>query len=366
MMAATIKDLLQKGALVFGATLFALVLAETFAWFAPDQLVPRRVKDLRDELERKRNAESFITEDRDLLFKIKPNQNFLVHHPDYTMRVVTHLNLPEIGFRGGILGGPAWGAAVGDSFTFAQGVDDQSMWTSLLSRSLGKEVINFGVPAQGPAQYTRILKRYALPMRPQIVFYGFYFNDLDSAVRFHRTRRGIPVSRYLRNYSVVYNLFQGGDRSNDQQTVFFKANGVEFDLQAEGLRRNLERQNEKFDDRWDAVSQEIDEAIKASNAVGVTFVLLYFPSRWEVYWEQIQRQLNFPKSLDIDRLHRRVLEYCGVKKINCLDLTPALKQEADQRKQLYFRTDGHWNQEGNRVVAEAIRAFIAAKGFANL
>lgn len=353
------KKIVQNLCLFLFAVFFTVLVVEGFAWFAPDAVLPSRLRDLRDQLDRNLNAESFMAPDRELIFKIKPNQNFLVKHPDYQMRVVTHLNLPEIGFRGGSLGGPAWAVAVGDSFTFGHGVNHQEIWTSVLAKALGKDVINMGVPAQGPSQYTRIFKRYGLPLKPRVAFYGFYFNDLDSAVRFRRNRRGIPVRRYLRDYSIVYNLLGGAKQVRDQQPVFFKAEGIELTLEPVGLRRELERQAEKFDERWAAVSHEVDEAIKTSQEAGVKFVLLYFPSRWEVHWEHIKGQLNFPEHLDMDRLHRKVLEYCGTKNLLCLDLTPALKREARQNKQLYFRTDGHWNVEGNRVVAEAIAEFVA-------
>ena len=154
---------------------------------------------------------------RDLLFKIKPNVDLVVKHPDFTMRVVTHVNLPDIGFRGGIIGGAPWAVAVGDSFTFGQGVDHEETWTSLLAGAIGKDVINLGVPAQGPVQYTRILKRYGLAMAPRVVFYGLYFNDLDSAVRFRRLSGQIfPVRRYLREYSMIYNLVLGARGQSDQ------------------------------------------------------------------------------------------------------------------------------------------------------
>lgn len=352
------KRIVQNFCLVLFTVVFTVLLVEGFAWFAPGTVLPARLRDLRDQLDRNLNAESFMATDRELIFKIKPNQNFLVKHPDYQMRVVTHLNLPDIGFRGGSVGGPPWAVAVGDSFTFGQGVNHEALWTTVLAKALGKDVINMGVPAQGPSQYTRIFKRYGLPLKPRVVFYGFYFNDLDSAVRFRRNQRGIPVSRYLRDYSIVYNLLGGAKRVKDQQPVFFKAEGVELALEPVGLRRELERQVEKFAERWAAVSHEIEEAIKASQEAGVKFVLVYFPSRWEVHWEQIKTQLNFPSNLDMDRLHRKVLEYCGSKAITCFDLSPALKREAGQNKQLYFRTDGHWNAAGNRVVADAIAEFV--------
>ena len=314
-------------------------------------------------MERSRHSDSFFIPDSELLFKIPPNTDFVVKHPDYTIRIKTNLNLRDIGFRGGILGGPPWGVAVGDSFTFGHGVEHEETWTSLLAKSLGREVINFGIPAQGPAQYTRVLKRYAIPMRPRVAFYGFYFNDLDSAARFRRMKRQfIPVGRYLRYYSYIYNLI-GQSRSSPQpEPALVKADSGEMSLDPEGLRRNLERQNRNFDDRWTLTAREVDDAIKTSKEAGVVFMLFYFPSRWEVYWDRLKKQTGLPDSLDIDRLRRTVVQYCETKKILCLDLTPSLKREASHGKQLYFPIDGHWNKEGNRVVAEAIREFLVARG----
>jgi hypothetical protein len=91
---------------------------------------------------------------------------------------------------------------------------------------------------------------------------------------------------------------------------------------------------------------------------------LYLPSRWEVYWESIKAQNHLPDRLDIDRLRRTVVEYCGARGLPCADLTAALKREAQTGKQLYFRTDGHWNKEGNRIVAESLQKFLSEKGIA--
>jgi hypothetical protein len=53
--------------------------------------------------------------------------------------------------------------------------------------------------------------------------------------------------------------------------------------------------------------------------------------------------------------------HCDEQKILCLDLTESLKRKANQGEKLYFRIDGHWNKEGNRVVAEEIRKYLLAK-----
>ncbi len=356
------KEIIQKVCLVFIGLAVALLSFEGFAWLAPRPWLPAPLRELGEAMERNRRSDTFFIPDSELLFKIPPNTDFIVKHPDYTVRFKTNLNLSDIGFRGGILGGPVWGVAVGDSFTFGQGVEHDETWASLLAKSVGREVINFGIPAQGPVQYTRVLKRYALPMRPRVAFYGFYFNDLDSAARFRRLNRQFPVSRYLRYYSYSYNLIGQSTSSPKPQPALVKADTGEMSLDAEGLRRTLERQNRTFDDRWALTAHEVDDAIEASKAAGVVFILFYFPSRWEIYWDLIKKQNNLPDSLDIDRLRRTVVHYCETKKILCLDLTPSLKREASQGKRLYFPIDGHWNREGNRVVAEAIREFLAGKG----
>jgi lysophospholipase L1-like esterase len=360
-----VKELARNlGLVLFGVTV-SLLLFEAFAWFMPRPWLPVRLRELGETMERNRRADSFLIPDKELLFKIAANTDFIVKHPDYTFRLKTNLNLGGIGFRGGILGGPPWGVAVGDSFTFGQGVEHEETWSSRLATTLGREVVNFGIPAQGPAQYTRVLKRYALPLRPRVAFYGVYFNDLDSAARFRRMKsRLIPVSRYLRNFSYTYNLFRGIQRAPAIQPVFVQTAGSEFDLSSEGLRSNLERQKRNFDERWQLMLREIEEGRRASAEAQVAFVLFYFPSRWEVHWDVIKKQVNWPANLDIDRFRRAVVQYCTTEKISCLDLTPALKQAASQGRQLYFRLDGHWNREGNRVVAEAIREYLVATGMA--
>ena len=359
------KQIVQKLVLACGAILFALGLCEGLIWLAPQKLLPPRLQELSKRMALYRSTDGMFIADSELLFKIRPNYDAVVDHPDYHVRVKTHLNLDGIGFRGGSLGGPAWAVAVGDSFTFGVGVEQEDTWVYLLAKALGREIANLAIPAQGPAQYTRVLKHYGLAMRPKVVFYGFYFNDLDAANRFYRMKRTLfPVSRYLRQYSVLYNLVTESRTSaaTDQPPTAPDKPSVSADDGAELIRRTLERQNRNFEQRWQVTVKELDEALRASRAVKIELVLLYLPSRWEVHWESIKARNRLPDSLDIDRLRRTVVEYCGARKIACFDLTPVLKHEARQGTELYFPIDGHWNKQGNRIVAQALQKFLTAKG----
>jgi lysophospholipase L1-like esterase len=360
-----VKQILQKIALAGAGILFALVLCESLIWLLPPSLQPLRLRELTKRMELYRSTDSMYVADSELLFKIRPHVDTIADHPDYHVRIKTNLNLDGIGFRGGSLGGPAWAAAVGDSFTFGVGVDQEDTWVYRLAKALGKEIINLGIPAQGPPQYTRVLKHYALPLHLRVVFYCFYYNDLNAANRFYRMKRTwIPVSRHLRQYSVIYNLVSENRSAGAPVAEQADAEGAELNINPEDVRRSLARQDRNFAQHWKLTVKEIEDAINASQQAGVQMIMLYLPSRWEVYWEQLQAQHHLPSTLDIDRLRRTVVEYCGNHKIPCFDLTPALKREAQQGKQLYFRIDGHWNKEGNRIVAEALQKFLTEKGLA--
>jgi hypothetical protein len=375
-----VKQIAQRIALALGGITFALVLCEVLIWVMPQALLPARLQELIQRMALYRSTEGMFIPDSELLFKIRPNYDTIVDHPDYHVRVKTHLNLDGIGFRGGSLGGPAWAVAIGDSFTFGVGVEHKETWVARLARASGREIVNLAIPAQGPAQYTRVLKRYGLGLRPKVVLYGFYFNDLDATNRFYRMKRNVlPVRRYLRQYSVLYNLITESRAATADARVPAAGDGAEQisgrapvrqaapappDDGAAQIRRTLERQNRNFERRWRLTVKEIDDAIYASQGAGVELIMLYLPSRWEIHWEAIKARNQLPDGLDIDRLRRTVVEYCGARRIAFLDLTPVLKEEARKGAKLYFPNDGHWNKEGNRIVAEALQKFFSAGGLA--
>jgi hypothetical protein len=377
-----VKQVLQKVALALGGIVFALALCEGLVWLTPSKLLPPRLREVSERLALYRSTDGMFIDDAELLFKIRPHYDAMVAHPDYHVRVKTNLNLDGIGFRGGSVGGAAWAVAVGDSFTFGVGVEQEDTWVYRLAKSLDREVVNLAIPAQGPPQYTRVLKRYALPLRPKVVFYGFYFNDLDTANRFYRMQRRVfPVSRYLRQYSVLYNLINDS-RAAGAGAAMPPAGAATHSVDAVGpaaptaapvnapndnvplIRRILERQQGNFERRWRWTVKELDDALQACREAQIEMVMLYLPSRWEVYWESIKARHQLPDSLDIDRLRRAVVDYCGARKIACVDLTAALKEEAQRGKELYFPIDGHWNKDGNRIVAEALQSYSRAKGLA--
>ncbi|HEY7165487.1 MAG TPA: hypothetical protein VIB79_13055 [Candidatus Binatia bacterium] len=359
------RETLQNLALVLFGILLVCLVFEAFPRIAPKRFVPPGVRDLGDAMERNRQAEDFFTADSELGFKVPPNTDFVVKHPDYTIRIKTHLNLKDAGFRGGILGGPAWGVAVGDSFTFGMGVEHEETWSGLLAKYFQRDILNLGIPAQAPPQYTRVLKRYGLPMKPRIVFYGVYFNDLEPASNVSlESGEAVPFVRYLRDYSYAFNLIRQSRLMSAAPLALAHTDNAEMSVDAAGLRRMLEDQNTHFDERWTGVARQIDDAVTASQNAGAQIVVLYLPSRWEVYWDSLKASNQFSDSMDVSQLRKALAQHCETHQLACLDLVSPLKTAANKGRHVYLPIDGHWTREGNQIVAEAIQSYLVRNGFA--
>jgi hypothetical protein len=68
--------------------------------------------------------------------------------------------------------------ALGDSFTFGEGVPDDATWPAQLEGMLpNTEVVNLGMPAYAHDQMYFALRDDGMPLQPDAVILGFYPND---------------------------------------------------------------------------------------------------------------------------------------------------------------------------------------------
>jgi SGNH hydrolase-like domain, acetyltransferase AlgX len=121
--------------------------------------------------------------------------------------------------------------------------------------------------------------------------------------------------------------------------------------------------SKRFPQGWPLTRQQIETAYSESQKSTATFVLLYFPSKEEVYWKAIKKKSKSLEPLDdrIDQLRKTAMEFCYSRKLFCIDLTPALKARAEQGEKVYFSNDSHWNDASNRIVADEIYKQLVEK-----
>ena len=81
---------------------------------------------------------------------------------------------------------------IGDSFLEAGIVAQDATVSSLLEDRLRVPVSNLGMTMYGPQQELAALRRYGLPLRPQVVlWFLFEGNDFRDAVRYERRRSSV-------------------------------------------------------------------------------------------------------------------------------------------------------------------------------
>lgn len=86
----------------------------------------------------------------------------------------SRIHTDRSGFRAAEPGGatPADAiVAIGDSWTFGYAVNYEDTYPAQLAESLGRPVVNMGVPAYGSAQMVLLFERYVRELRPKIVIY---------------------------------------------------------------------------------------------------------------------------------------------------------------------------------------------------
>jgi len=360
-----IKNLLQRSALILFGIVAALLTFEFTARMLPVELLPPSLNSIVVEMEDRAHSTDPYLPDPKLWYVIRPGTDFVLQLPDSNFRIKTNLNFAGAGFRGGTVGGPAWGVAVGDSFTFGLGVDQETTWIAQLTKLSQREIVNLGVPGWGPQQYTRTLEQYGIPLHPKIVFYCLYSNDIGNALVFAKNDghfNKFSFREFMRLHSVTFNLFRGLRRAKKLiQDLDLGEIGFKFSKQ--NLKDRIIADSERFPRGWPLTRREIEIAYQESQRSHAIFVLLYFPSKEEVYWKAIKEKERSFESFDdlTDQLRKTTLDFCQSSGLLCIDLTPALKKRANQREVVYFPVNNHWNGSGNRIVAEEIYRFLVAK-----
>jgi len=118
------------------------------------------------------------------------------------------------------------------------------------------------------------------------------------------------------------------------------------------------------------VYQDMDEMLtgmhQAVTTEGATFLVVLFPVRIQVAqkdWDLLARFYALdPDQFDLQKPNRHVLALCERQGIECLDSLPALRQWYGTHGEPVYRTRGdmHFNEIGQRVVAEHLAAYVRA------
>lgn len=123
-----------------------------------------------------RMDEGFILYDERLGWKLAPGWEGQHEHHDFSVRY----GVNSLGLRGEALNFARPGSLMflGDSFTFGLGVNDEEVFTRILSEKTGRNVLNAGVPGYANDQQLMLLETLTDYRPAEVVWMVYLGNDL--------------------------------------------------------------------------------------------------------------------------------------------------------------------------------------------
>lgn len=263
----------------------------------------------------------------------------------------------------------------GDSFTWGYGVNEEDRFADIFGEELNSfsdkdyEIINLGTTGYGTDQQYLLLREEGLKYNPDVVVF-VYHNDVGDVGR--KTAYSYPKPFFiiendelkLTNVPVP---IRGGNwteipETEDSKNFVFKLDSsLRFFKTYDFLRTKLIYLKifEKFrgsvididtQETLSVIEKIILESRNLCNKNDVSFVVILIPDKSQVF--------GHANTIEIDTLDD-FLEKNSISKINLL---PELKQISKNEKDIYFDIDGHFSENGNRIVGELLlRKFTQEK-----
>ncbi len=262
--------------------------------------------------------------------------------------------------------------AIGDSFTFGVGAEQDETWPAVLEERLDgpapgtAEVLNAGVQGWGLAEYWIWLDKYGAAYQPDWVILGVHRSDWMTAFRglVSLDEAGV-LTAHPRAESGVGRLKQITARIPFYETLVewsVLANYAKTALSQRmrgGSTSNLEGSDqrseaERFDDGW-AVNQALLRASEArANDVGARVALIFIPTYEYVMGDDASDSAE-------PRFQAALSAYAAEHGTPFVDMTPRFQAAIAAGaavEDLYFLGDGHSTPEGYRLIAQAAHELV--------
>jgi lysophospholipase L1-like esterase len=259
--------------------------------------------------------------------------------------------------------------AVGDSWVFSYGVDDDEAWPRLVGDGLpGIRVMNLGLSGLGPEQYTRVYQRFGVPLHPKLLLYGLFpGNDLIDTGDFARWLEAGSPGNYntwrtadrmprldLPIIGASYLALLVGESWKNRHARFGSRTVTWQDGHHLRLAGNLYSRDAEHahpgDPEFDGALAALERARALAAAQGTRVLVLLFPTKEEVYLPLLGDSVPKPVAPFAAELDRRGVEY--------IDFTGSFAAQARAGRSIYFEVDPHPNREGYRLIADSVTAYL--------
>lgn len=321
--------------------------------------------------------------DEELSYRIKPNVDLIFKSEEARVHIKTN----SLGFRDN-----EWELTseknkilvLGDSFSFANQVDQDRVYTELWQKEIDVPVINTGVCAYSPVHEYQMLKR--LNQRHKglkinaVVQQFFIGNDLIiNKIRPEPTTNGVlgmtkkrSLGTWLKRNSLLLRELARFAFVNENIQKILIGSGLLKNTIVDGGVGQLKifhkeywstPDGQKHFDFLKKVFQDIKDEVDSHNQ---KLLLLIIPTKYQLSgkdfkwamasYEGLMMNKGFESS-KADRHYpneilKKILEELDIKYVDCLSSFSEVKK--NEGIDLYFKRDPHMNENGHRLVADIL------------
>ncbi len=217
----------------------------------------------------------------------------------------------------------------GDSFTLGWGVEEGRTFTRILEKKAQErcgpniDFINAGIGNYNTEQITAALLLDGLRYSPDLILYGFYWNDAESAQ--------IEPTDYMSRHSYLYAFW----RKIWVRLVRYRIGENAYVGHYEGF---LEGSN------WDSYTRKLDSLISAAHSGKVPLEVVLLP------------ELRSKDDRQIQAMYQKVTKYFQTRGVPTLNLFGRLKRQ-NYHDYWVADDDPHPNSLANAEIAEKIFSF---------
>ncbi|MEO0618385.1 MAG: SGNH/GDSL hydrolase family protein [Pseudomonadota bacterium] len=313
-----------------------------------------------------------------------PNTRATFRHPDGRTSTVTinqhGWNSTKPYYRLSPPPGRVRVAVVGDSYVHGAFIDTRDGFPELLETKLNErglqsvEVLRFGMDGAPLSQYLHMLRKEVSAYRPDVVVIPLIHNDFDESFRFLKTRYASSFMKVRRDANgdvseIAPSAFRPGLADTLRKSAAFRYVYYETNLYLH-LRSFVSRffwgGNESYQPEF--ISSAVDIR-KLEDMDEIAFYTLHIMEKMKALAEKNGFQLVFamdgvreavyanksPDDYVVGKLNRIAYNTAANLDLPFVDLQPVFAEHfAAHGKRFEFPYDWHWNELGNRLVANAI------------
>ncbi|MDF0673011.1 MAG: hypothetical protein P0120_01535 [Nitrospira sp.] len=288
--------------------------------------------------------------------------------------------------------------ALGDSFTFGWGVDQDRTWVELLERTIGEPVYNMGIHDSSPKQELLLLEHVIdsrkLDLRGGLLLWMiFEGNDLeDSYDELYPVQNPVSTSGSLFKGTIVEPLWALPFKIREE-SVFAKFRDGRAELSAFGSEERTKNHYvidgitladplyvsprfgpKLFSSKQLRSAQQSEQYVEShpnrlplqktfegmaslAQRAGFQVVVIIAPSDARLYGAEFE---EFPRLSDKSYFNILITRLAGQHGFEIVNLQESLRPYAT-RELLHFRDDDHWNEQGHAAFADILSGFLRSR-----